>query len=373
MVVAAGAPHCQSQECLAGGADTVHHSFHAVLLEVDAALLVDHGVAVKSRGDQLIPGWIGEKVAGELLGHEAVEGHVPVERVDHPIAVFPHGTVTVAGVAVGVGIAGDVEPMASPTLPVVGGIQQTVDQALVGAGPGIGQKPGNFSRSRRQADQIEADAANERPPVGFGRRRNSFGFQPGQDEAVDGAAAPCRVLDRRRVDLSRRLKGPMGRPGALGVLSGLHAPGSPGLDPTSQHRHLAALQRSGRWHLQLACSAQGLNQRASVRFPGDNGRATTATQQRRLAGLQSKPAHFGLVVVTAQAMLGEQRPHVLLKKPLFLQVRLSDCDPRRRQTQHQQCNSKQHRSERLVQSHGLDVAWALLPAGDRSRSDNPWE
>ena len=120
MVVTAGAPDRQSQEGFTGGADPVHDSFHAVLLEVDATLFVDHGVAVKACGDQLIPGWIGKKITGELLRHEAIKGHVLIERVDHPIPVFPHGARAVTGVTVGVGVAGDVEPVASPALPVMG-------------------------------------------------------------------------------------------------------------------------------------------------------------------------------------------------------------------------------------------------------------
>ena len=143
----------------------------------------------------------------------------------------------------------------------------------------------------------------------------------------------------------------------MGVLSGLQAPGSPGPDPTGQHRHLAALQRSGRRHLQLARSAQRLNQEASARFPGNDGRAAPAPQQRRPARLQRKPAHSGLVVVTAQAMPGEQRPHLLLEEPHFLQARLSGCELGRRQTQHERRHPKQHRSGWLVQSICLNDAW----------------
>ena len=53
---------------------------------------------------------VGQQVAGELLDRELVERHVAVEGVDHPVAPPPHVALAVGLVAVGVGIAGRVEP-----------------------------------------------------------------------------------------------------------------------------------------------------------------------------------------------------------------------------------------------------------------------
>ena len=49
---------------------------------------------------------------------ELVERHVVVERADDPVAVAPDGAVGVVGVALRVGVAGQVEPRLRPALAV---------------------------------------------------------------------------------------------------------------------------------------------------------------------------------------------------------------------------------------------------------------
>ena len=61
---------------------------------------------------------VGEQVAGQLLDRELVERHVAVEGVDHPIAPAPHVPLLVALVAVGVGIAGRIEPVGRHALAI---------------------------------------------------------------------------------------------------------------------------------------------------------------------------------------------------------------------------------------------------------------
>jgi hypothetical protein len=58
----------------------------------------------------LFDGRIWPKVAGELVDDELVVGLIAVERGDDPIAVFPDLARRVDGVAVGIGVAGNIKP-----------------------------------------------------------------------------------------------------------------------------------------------------------------------------------------------------------------------------------------------------------------------
>ena len=71
---------------------------------------------MEAGGDPLVLGGVGEHVAGDLLDGELVEGHVAVERVDDPVAVFPDFAAIVLFVAVGIGVARQIQPRAGPAL-----------------------------------------------------------------------------------------------------------------------------------------------------------------------------------------------------------------------------------------------------------------
>ena len=92
------------------GIDPIDDRRDPELLVVDAALGVDHRVAMEARGDALVDSRVGEQVAGNLLDRELIERQVAVEGVDDPVAIRPDRATTVFLVAVGVGIARLVEP-----------------------------------------------------------------------------------------------------------------------------------------------------------------------------------------------------------------------------------------------------------------------
>ena len=79
---------------------------------IDAALLVEHGVTMEACGNELIGGGVGQHVAGKLFDRKLTEGHILIERVDHPIAVFPHRPAIVFFIAVRVGVAREIKPRA---------------------------------------------------------------------------------------------------------------------------------------------------------------------------------------------------------------------------------------------------------------------
>jgi len=58
------------------------HGFHAELLGVDAAFLVDHRVAEETGGHRLVLRGARQLVAGDLIDDEPVIRQVPVQGVD---------------------------------------------------------------------------------------------------------------------------------------------------------------------------------------------------------------------------------------------------------------------------------------------------
>ncbi len=134
MVMALRALDGDAEDAFADGLHAIEHGFHAELFGVDAAFLVDHGVAQEACGDDLVLGGVGKKIACDLVDDELVVGQVAVERVDHPVAIEPDGALLVLFVAVGIGVAGGVEPGAGPFFPVVRRFQETVYLLFVGVG-----------------------------------------------------------------------------------------------------------------------------------------------------------------------------------------------------------------------------------------------
>src|SRR5205814_1842163 len=89
---------------------------------------------------------------------------------------------------------------------------------LVGVRSFVGKKSVNLGECRRQAGQVEAQAAKQDRRVGFGRRREFFFFQTSEHEIIKASAGPRMVFERWK----RRSQGPdispmlfldVGRPG----------------------------------------------------------------------------------------------------------------------------------------------------------------
>ena len=209
VVVALGALNGDAQHRLAERVHAVEHRLHPELFRVDAALFVDHRVAQEPGGDLLLLGGIGQQIAGQLLDQEPVVAHVLIQGVDHPIAPEPDFAGLVFFVAVGVGIAGGVEPRARPALTVVGGGQQPVHLFFIGLRGLVGQEDVHFGGRRRQAGDVQMQAAEEGHLLRFRRGLQPFGFELRQDETVDSAIRPGRVLHGGQRGLLRRHERPM--------------------------------------------------------------------------------------------------------------------------------------------------------------------
>ena len=106
-----------------------------VALGLDLADEIPRACREESGGDHRV-GIVGrDHVAGDLSPKKLVVGEVGIERLDHPVAIPPGvGPELVAFEAVGVGVVGDVEPVAGPAFAVVGRGEQAVDEFFIRIG-----------------------------------------------------------------------------------------------------------------------------------------------------------------------------------------------------------------------------------------------
>ena len=116
---------------------------------------------------------------------------ITIKRANYIIPVAPGGgAFAVDGEAVGFGVADEIKPVAAPALAVAGIGEEFVDLLFVGLRVGVGEEEFCFFGGRRDADQIEIDAAKERTAIGFRGRRQVLFFELGEDECVDWVAVP---------------------------------------------------------------------------------------------------------------------------------------------------------------------------------------
>ena len=157
-------------------------------------------------------------VSGQLLLEEAVVRQIAIERTDHIVAVLVRQRSSRVGVeARGLGEPHHVEPHPAPSLAVMRAGQQPLDQLLVSLGRFIGQKLSRLFGSRRQPDQIELHATQQRQLVGRCREPRPVLQQRCDDERIDFVLrnrTACRRDDRHRLDqrhcgTHHRLEGPV--------------------------------------------------------------------------------------------------------------------------------------------------------------------
>jgi hypothetical protein len=168
--------------------------FRPVFLVLHAALGAHHAQPVVAGGDLLFLARVGKQVARQLLPREHVEPLVAVERLDDPVPVGPDTDVLIAVIAHRIGIADQVEPVLRHALAVMRGGQQAIHQALVRIRPAIRKKCVDLLRLGWETEEIQAQPADQRIPIGALRGPNPFLLEAGQDEAVDRIEGPPRIL-----------------------------------------------------------------------------------------------------------------------------------------------------------------------------------
>ena len=305
MGVALGAGRGQAEPGCACGAHPIDHRQIPKLKRVDAAFLVDHRVAMEAGGDDVIDRRFRQHVAGDLPNRKRVEGHVVVERPDHPVAVGPDLAGPILLVAVGIGIAGKIQPAAGPPLTIPGAGKQPINEPLIGVFRSVRQKGLELLRRRRQAHEIERHPPAERRPVCLARRREPLGLEPRKHKAVDGVLHPGIILHCWRLRPLRWLKRPV-----RGIRRARR-------DPLCEDPLLMIAEHDlcvGRGHHKIRIGARDSRDHlALVDIAGHNRScATVEFGNGGLTQIESEPRFLVLVVwpVALETAVGKHRPHV---------------------------------------------------------------
>ena len=183
---------------------------------------------MEAGGDDVVGRGAGEEIAGDLASREGVERQVVVEGPDHPIAIRPDPPFAVFLIAVGVGIAGQIEPSPRPAFAVARAREQPIDEFFIGIGGSVGDEGVELGRRRRQPRQIEMDAPAERGPIGLRAWPQPVAGEPVADEEIDrilrrrGPGRVCHLRHRRAHRLPKRpvlgVRGAGGDPGGEDLL-----------------------------------------------------------------------------------------------------------------------------------------------------------
>ena len=128
-----------------------------------------------------------------MLGDETVVGFVGVEGFHHVVAVAPGlRAVFVGAVAVGLGVADEVEPVARPLLAVARAGEEFVHELLVSVGGLVGEELVQLEGRRGEAREVEVNATRKRGAIGGGGGLELGGGELLEDEGVY-RIADCRL------------------------------------------------------------------------------------------------------------------------------------------------------------------------------------
>ena len=132
MSMALGTAKRQSQPRRGGRAHAIGHRVEAELERVNPSFFIKHRISMKSRCDALIDGRVGKHVSRQLLDRKLIVRNISVDRVDDPVTVRPHRSLSIFFIAIRIGIASQIEPLSTPAFTVMWGCQQSVKQPFVG-------------------------------------------------------------------------------------------------------------------------------------------------------------------------------------------------------------------------------------------------
>ena len=179
MVVAAGASDGQTQENRA--------RCRGHLIQVSLSDLVRGAAKIPgcqpqkshrnvSLNIRLVPGFAAVLVAArQLKHHKPIVSQIGIEGFDYPISI-PPGVAedNVPFHAVRFSVTDQVQPVATPTLPVSGIGQQRFHQLVVGVRRGISEKSMHFLGRGGHPDQIQIEPPRQGPLGGRGSRPQPF-------------------------------------------------------------------------------------------------------------------------------------------------------------------------------------------------------
>ena len=297
--------------------------------------------------DAVVDRRVRQQVAGDDARDELVERHVRAQRTQQPVAPRPRAHLAVRLVAVGVGIAREVEPGRRHVLRCGIAVEQSCDATFVFLLRRVRSERIRILGRRRQPGDRERSAAQQLCGLCARRRREPARFEVLEHVRVERIDGPRRIADHWRELLLRRDEGPMRRvfatarhPRAQRRLLGL------GQRPLvlGRRHHLVVIVREDATH-QFACIDIERHDRAR---PGLHLRHSTFCEiepQARLARALVRP-------VARKAAIREDRPHIAREVDALRNCRLPVFVARSRRTRdgdrnrEQQCSRGLHASTR---------------------------
>ena len=212
MIMALGTAQRRAEPDRSEGVHAVDYLLVMILERIRAGFDVERSIPLKAGRNLLSERGSRQEVAGELLDREAVERHVLVERVDHPIAPRPEGALRVALVAFGVRIACRIQPWAGPAFAKTRARQELIDEPCIVGVRRIPQESIDLRDCGRKTGEVERHASQLDGRIGIGTTRQFFSGKLGVDERVDGvtgaATGLCRHLRQARRDIGPVRSGP---------------------------------------------------------------------------------------------------------------------------------------------------------------------
>ena len=293
MIVAAGAADCEPQKRAAGGADQIVKVIVAI---VRILLLPEQDAwrdAVEAGSNQAVISHLVELVARELLQNELRVRLVGVERLNHVVAIAPGvGIVVIVDMTPAVGVPGNIQPVAPPTLSIMRRGQQSIDQTFERVWRRILDESLDLFGAGQQADQVQVSAADQGVAVGRGSGRQAFLVQRLLDEGVDRMGAPGHISQLGNRTPDRFLEGPPGpgRDGSGVDLRGRSLPFGPALDPAFQIRDFALAELAAEGHLRPILPGHSAVHQAARRIPrGQRGTSLASLQRFLTRGEVQRP------------------------------------------------------------------------------------
>ena len=296
--------HRQSHPNLHRRVHPVTNRLSAKFLVVGAALGVRLGIAMKRRCEQLVTCRLRQQVTGQLLDGELVVRHVLIERLYHPVAIFPDHSQRIRAVAGRVRVTGEIKPDPRPAFAVGRPGHQIVHQQLVGVGALVVHKRLHLPGRGWQPGQVKRQPANDRVAirqfVGLVPRR----LEPGQNKVIDRVPHPFTIVHPRHARPHRRHKRPVSGVGCAAV-----DPFADGLD-FLRSQLVSAVRR---WHdVVLISRHQSGEQFTLTTFSGHNRRHALSLGQRPLADIQPQVCLAGFLVrpVAGKTVARQNRANV---------------------------------------------------------------
>ncbi len=303
--------------------------------------------------DALLARRVRQEITGELPDQELIVGKISVEGSNHPVAVRRHVALDVGLIAVGVGVAGEIEPIHRHPLAIGRRGEIPLDRARVRSRRSVGGKCLDLGRRRWKTGEIEGEATQKRlgrcPRRGTPRFTVGAARQPRAHKRIDRIGRGSPAVGRRHIDGVNRDEGPVRL-----VVRAFD-------DPTLQQRLLPLRQRQVRFgrrhHVVFKVRVDPADELAPRRIAWLDDRPAVANIFER--SFPSVETELGLPLggvraVAAETSVGQQRPN--------LEAEVDACYRR---------NRRFRRARRQERPAGLAADRHAGPTGERANQAKP--